>query len=343
MTKKSKYTVRADGRIVHSVTINGKRKFFYGRTDKDIDKQMLAYRAELSAGRRFRELAEEWQAAHDMTVNRSTAQAYAFPTQKIIERIGDTPIKQITPADIKAHLSDLVNGGYSQKVINRYASIYAQIFDFACERNECPTNPARLVKCPKTMRMAEKRKPATPAEEKIIREYADTDILPYFLLLTGCRRGEALAVQFKDIDRKAKVIHITKAVQMDSSGHPQIVAPKTAAGIRDVPLLDKLTEVLPRTPKGKADYFLFGGAEPIDSNAYNRRWAKFQRDTGIRLTAHCLRHSYATLLYESGCDTKQAAAALGHADESLTAQLYEHIRESKQRETASKLNALLSK
>lgn len=340
---KSKYTVRADGRIVHTVTINGKRKYFYGNSDREIEKKMLAYKQDISHGRRFSDIAEEWQLMHESNVDIATNKAYKYPLEKIIDYLGDEHIADIEPQAIKTHLNELLRQGYSAKTIRRYLSIYCQIFDYACEIGECTINAARNVTLPKMMPAPERREPATPDQEKIIKEHADEWLLPFFLLRTGCRRNEALAIQYKDIDRQNKTIYITKAVKYDAAGHPHIAQPKTAAGNRIVPLLDDLAAMIPDPGKGHEKDYIFGGAEPIGSNAYNRYWAAFQAATGVNITAHQLRHSYATTLYEAQIDTKMAADLLGHADMSLTAKLYEHIRKGMQEEAAKKLNKHIKK
>lgn len=334
--KKTKYHRRPDGLIEHAVTIDGKRKHFYGRTDSEIEKKMLSYRDELIKGPLYATVLDEWQAWHDETVDAATVKAYNYPTKQIRAELGKKNIRSIKPADIKEHLNRLVKQDYSAKVIKRYLSIYHQSFAFACEKGYCDNNVAENVMMPKAIKPAVKRMAAAENEEEKIKQHIDLWLFPFFVLMTGCRRGEALAVQFRDIDMKNHVIHITKAIAQDNSGHPYVKLPKTNAGIRDIPLLDALAAVI---PKGKPDEYLFGGEKPLSSSEYTRKWKAFQQATGITATAHCLRHSFATMMYEADIDIKQAADILGHKDENLTRGLYEHIRESKRQQAANKLNA----
>lgn len=64
----------------------------------------------------------------------------------------------------------------------------------------------------------------------------------------------------------------------------------------------------------------------------------FQRPYNIKLTAHQLRHAYATMLFEAGIDVKDAQELMGHSDINLTRQIYTHIRNERKEETAKKLN-----
>lgn len=221
--KKTKYHRRPDGLIEHAVTIDGKRKHFYGRTDSEIEKKMLSYRDELIKGPLYATVLDEWQAWHDETVDAATVKAYNYPTKQIRAELGKKNIRSIKPADIKEHLNRLVKQDYSAKVIKRYLSIYHQSFAFACEKGYCDNNVAENVMMPKAIKPAVKRMAAAENEEEKIKQHIDLWLFPFFVLMTGCRRGEALAVQFRDIDMKNHVIHITKAIAQDNSGHPYVL------------------------------------------------------------------------------------------------------------------------
>lgn len=72
----------------------------------------------------------------------------------------------------------------------------------------------------------------------------------YLLLYTGCRRGEALALMYRDIDRKTGVIHIDKKVNY-ATGKPVLENHlKSENGLRDIPLLPPLAAALPKTGSG---------------------------------------------------------------------------------------------
>ena len=66
--KRTKYTLRKDGRIVLSDTINGERKYFYGKTDKEVEQKRDDYIRECEKhaneaagkGRTFEAVAADW-------------------------------------------------------------------------------------------------------------------------------------------------------------------------------------------------------------------------------------------------------------------------------------------
>ena len=51
---------------------------------------------------------------------------------------------------------------------------------------------------------------------------------------------------------------------------------------------------------------------------FQRQWELYQRETGLSITPHQLRHAYATILFEAGLDPKDAQKLLGHANISTT-------------------------
>ena len=56
---------------------------------------------------------------------------------------------------------------------------------------------------------------------------------------------------------------------------------------------------------------------------------KYKKETGVSLTAHQLRHAYATMLFEAGIDEKDAQELMGHSDINLTRSIYTHQTRAK--------------
>lgn len=185
-------------------------------------------------------------------------------------------------------------------------------------------------------------------------------LFAYLLLYTGCRKGEALALQYRDIDRKNKVIHVTKSVAY-KDGMPYLKTTKTDAGTRDIILLGELSKRLPRN--GKADDYIFRqeNGKPLAMAAFDRRWLHYCKEAGLVtveeiprvsvdgrkyvykkyrpfLAPHQLRHGYATILYEAGIDEITAKEFLGHVDISTTHQIYTHLRQKKKSSAAEILD-----
>lgn len=175
-----------------------------------------------------------------------------------------------------------------------------------------------------------------------MKKSAEVWLLPYLIKYTGLRKGEALALTFVDIDRDAREITVSKSVYYIGN-NPHIKTPKTAAGERTVPIFDPLLSELPTA--GKCGDYLFsddGGKSPLTHRRFGMCWSKFAEETGISCTAHQLRHSYATMLYDLDVDSKVAQALLGHATEAMTREVYTHLRPDKFKSEKDKINLRLA-
>lgn len=339
--KKPKYYVRPDGLHEAIRTINGKRKAFRGKTDAEVERKMLAYQEALAQGKTFAQVADAWEREHFEEVAPNTLRSYRPALRRAVEHFGDDLIRSITPPQVKSFIVDFATGGRAKKTVTTQLQICNMIFSYAVERGECNTNPCAYVSIPKGLKKTY-RDAASPRDEEIVKQTPHIWLLPYFILYTGVRKGEALAIQGRDIDLKAMVIHITKSVYHDGGGKPRIKSPKTESGVRDIPLLLPLVPHLPK--KLRPDAYLFsddGGETPLTEGQYARHWKAYAKSTGITCSAHRLRHSFATLIFECGVELKDAQDILGHSTAAMTQDVYTHLRDTRRAETAQLLNEKL--
>lgn len=155
------------------------------------------------------------------------------------------------------------------------------------------------------------------------------DFLAKFLLYTGCRRGEALALTPADVDFERKTININKTVEWIGN-IPQIkYQPKTYAGFREIPIPDILFPELCNRSKQKY-IFQNSRGDLIENSRLTLDWNKLRKITGIKCTPHQLRHAYATMLFDAGIDVKNAQRWLGHSDIKTTLDIYTHLSDKRQ-------------
>jgi integrase len=330
-------TKRKDGTYQEAITINGKRKYFYGKTKAEVLRKIQEYQGEVERGRLFKDVAEEWWEEHEKKVVPSTLRGYNARYEYAVNFFGDEPIKGIPATEIANMLAVLQNKGYSKKVVTTQLNVINMIFCHGMLHGDCNFNPCVAVPIPKGL---PKKKRELPTEDELKSVEESEWLFPFFLLYTGCRRGEALAVTYEDIDWDKKVIHINKAVGYDGN-EPYIKSTKTEAGCRDVILLDKLAERIPKNKHGLIFTNTLGKMYH-DSNI-QRKWKQWQRNNNTEVTAHQLRHAYATILFEAGVNVKDAQTLLGHSTIAVTQDIYTHISNSRREETAKTLNEFLSK
>lgn len=337
---------RSDGRFQKRITLpNGRVKFLYSSASsereatKDFNRQMLTLESEHQQLLNFDTVAQAWADEHFPTLQNNSLKLYRPCTNEAIAYFGNIPISEIQAPKIKLYLDMLTRKKFSKKTIKERYAVLKQIFNYALEMEYIQKNPCFFVKLkfPKEMTSA-KRESATTEDVNIIKNIPND--VPFgffakFLLFTGCRRGEALAITPDDVDFENKTVTINKTVEWIGNT-PQIKSqPKTAAGNRCIPIPEILLEEIRRRMK-QTYVFQNSKGELYKSSQLTRAWDKLKKETGIKCTPHQLRHAYATMLFDAGIDVKTAQTWLGHTDIKTTLDVYTHLSESRKVQSTEK-------
>lgn len=327
-------TKRKDGRWCEALTLsNGKRRYFYGASQAEVRRKIRDYHETEEVEQTdplFRAVADEWWSAKLEKIARNSRRNYEPAYERAVAEFGDYRMSEISPKMISKYIERFGKNS-SAKTTSTQLNIISQI----CTASGYLPNPAAGLRIPIGLKHTPRELP-TEAELKIVNESVGCTggLLAYFIYYTGCRRGEALALQYKDIDREQNVIHIYKS--LSSYGNtPEIKVTKTAAGRREIALLDNVAALI---PKGDPDDYVFTwNGEIITDAKFDWIWKQYRRQTGLKVSAHQLRHGFATLLHDAEIDVLDAARMMGHTTKEMT-ELYTHISESRLKKTRGKLN-----
>lgn len=359
MAKKAKYHVREDGLHESIRTINGKRVAFRGKTDREVDQKILEYREEAEKGRTFPAIADEWEEAHEKNISESTRRVYSFAVKRLKAAFPGV-VSDIKPLDVKRYISAFEREGRASNSVQIELAVCKMIFSHAVLAGDIDVSPAAEVKKSRGL-PAKKRTALTEEQEYAVKaagmaQEARWWLFGYLLIYTGMRRGEALALSYRDIDRNAGVIHVNKKLSYACGQMPTLeYHMKSENGKRDIPLLAPLADVLPKNRVG----LLFPGEDGgfMRASEITKNWRAYCRDIGLNeivfddagravetfpITPHCFRHSFATICYEAGLDPRQAANILGDTPEVLEG-VYTHLRDSRRQTAAEKLAAHFEK
>lgn len=332
---------RADGRyqkvIVDKRT--GKKVFFYGKTEKELNQKILAYTGEQERGASFQDIAASWWAEAQDNLAVQSITTYKPALKRLTSFFNTKSIKDIKPMEISYFLSTMANQGYAQKTILNHKLVCNLIFTYALLHNYLEINPCSSVIIPKAL-PKKKRAAASSSDEEIIKKSYDIWLFPYIAIMTGMRKGEILALQWKDIDFQQDIIKVSKSIFHDGD-KPLIKEPKTEAGTRTVPLLEPLKKVLEAIKHKNANHYIIsvdGGETPLRKRRFITLYNKFKEKTGISCTAHQLRHSFATVAFEAGVPVKAVQEILGHKQISTTMDIYTEFRKKSLDEATNLLN-----
>lgn len=336
---KSKLTPRADGRLCKAIVDprTHKRVYFYGKTEREINKKIMLYTQKAQIGRSFSEISDEWWEEAEPKLALQSIRSYKLAMSRAVTFFNDTPAKNITAKDIQKYLTALAKQGYSQKVVSNHRMVVNRILDYAVMEGDIELNPCASVKTPTDLPKST-REAASRSDEQIIKDNVDLWLFPFVALMTGMRKGEILALKWKDIDFEKNYIYVTKSVAHDGD-KPVIKTPKTEAGNRIVPLLLPLRNELIKHI-GKPDEYIISddGKTPLTNRRFITLYDKYRKATGITATAHQLRHSFATIAFEADLDPKSVQEILGHKQLSTTMDIYTQFREKKLTAAAELLN-----
>lgn len=176
--------------------------------------------------------------------------------------------------------------------------------------------------------------------EKLIAAMDHTDWrnLTMFLIQTGCRIGEALALTEDDIDLTSRTITISKTIDLNEG---ILDTPKTLSSVRQIFIQDELLpltrSVIAQNRKKNNILYLYSprlfSSLTASQTGYDA-FRKYLRETservlGRKITPHVLRHTHASLLAQQGISYEAIAHRLGHENSRITKAIYIHITEKR--------------
>jgi integrase len=175
---------------------------------------------------------------------------------------------------------------------------------------------------------------------------------------TGLRLGEALGLQWKDIDLARRQLRISKSLQRISGQGQVLSETKTRRGRRSLVLPATTVEALLthrtqqsawRRAAGSSwthqDFvFTSGGGQPMDQRNVLRAFRRVLRRAKLpRMRFHDLRHSCASLLLAQHTDPRVIMETLGHSNISVTMNMYAHVMPALKRDAADAIDRSLAR
>lgn len=294
----------------------------------------------------------------EKTVRWSTLSIYKERyNNNIKEVIGQMIISEVKPMHCQNVLNVMDNKGYAGASMDRAKVTMSVMFSDAFENGLISSNPiTKSVKCPK--KKNKNTRVLTLEEQKKFLEVAKKSVNYnhfLFILQTGVRSSELRGLKWNDIDFQNRIIHIRRNVTHDSNNSRFIIGElKTSSGQRDIPMTKTAYEVLMELKKQKekrkqkvisfefADHvFLNRNGKLLPNSNYDRYLARLCEKAGIeKISMHTLRHTFATRCIESGMKPKTLQKILGHANITMTMDLYVHVTEDEKEKEMKKFEEM---
>jgi integrase len=263
------------------------------------------------------------------------------------------PLEKVKPAQLQEILNR--EQGKTRSTVKKVYDVICGIFRQAYRENMIEKDITKSLGLPAT-KPDGKRRALTPRERAALLAAAGKHPKGLFILImlySGLRPGEVRALQWLDIDIAKGVISVSKAGKQGR----QIGPPKTAAGIRKIPLANELRPHL--KPGSPFDYVCPNEAgKMMTEQNYKNMWKSFHRLLHIELggelyrneikppcavpkdlVPYCLRHTFGTDLEKKQVPINIAKVLMGHEDITTTAKIYTHFDEETFELASSLINA----
>lgn len=278
----------------------------------------------ISSTMKFSEVADLWEETIQSTPCSKRHHREHF-TKRFAD-LYDMPIKSITKTQLITWRNELGKTDYATKTKNTCIGYVRSVFKFASDLYGLPNIAIVLKNFKETKEEVMSEMQVWTAEE--FEHFIDCVEEPLYkkffttLFWTGCRRGEAIALQCSDLNETDHTIYIHASQRNTTTGlQPTKTGTNRHVKLDDI-LYDELLELKQEFKKG----YLFGGANAMTPTNIDRYFAKGIEKSGVKkIRLHDLRHSHATLLINSGVNIVAVSKRLGHTDINQTLKTYTHL------------------
>ena len=362
---------RKDGRWEGAVTLpgtGGKRKRFYGDTQREVREQMTATLRSLDQGQAISldrqtvgQFLDKWLSEVARPKLRpSTFISYQSKIRNyLIPALGKHQLVKLTPQHVQAMMNEMSARGLSPRSVQYARAVLRKALNQAMKWGLVTRNVATLAEPPRVTRP--EMQILHPDQARHFLETVKGDRLEalYAVALSlGLRQGEALGLRWQDIDLDAGTLQIRSSLQWLPRSAPELVEPKTRQSRRNLavppPLIAQLKahrarqkeERLLAGPRWRGEEWklvfpnTIGG--PFSKNTLHGQFKRqLQAAMLPNVRFHDLRHSCASLLLAQGVHPRVVMEILGHSTIALTMNIYSHVLPQTQREALDTLTSEL--
>ena len=325
--------------------------------EKEVQKQAILFEQQCSEQPiqqkiKFADLADEWLAfeTEKGKLKIGSLEVYKGLRERTYNYLGHMYIENITRKVIQKFIFALAKGAdgkkpLKQKTQKNYLAFVSNAFTYAVKNEYIKESPCRAIEVTETE--SEERDPYTLDEEVALLKKLDEREVPthykvFFMLLIhlGMRKGEALAIEWKDIDLDAKSVFSRRNSQYRNSRTGVFTTlPKTKGSIRCLKLPDEIIDLLPKLKAEQEELkrnvgdnwvehdrlFTTWNGEPMRPNRPYTWLQKFcERENLPFKGLHNFRHALVTNLVHERTDIATVSSIVGHSNPNITLGIYTH-------------------
>lgn len=330
---------RADGRYqikrVVGKDYEGKAiyKYFYGKSKQEAENKYTLYLLDIKQKEKerqsmpFDKWAMEWLYTYkepDVKGNTFNSTYKRPVTQHLIPHFKNTPIQQITQADIKSYFNTRKEMSLSS--LQKDMLCLKGMFETAIDNDMLVKSPCRNIKLKTAQEKQVKRTYSQRSADYLCSLSHHYSLIINLLIKTGLRESEICGLKWNCVDLENKFIFIENSITYEQ-GVKYEGRPKTVNSIRRLPIDNSLAALFASEPR-TSDYVIDKNGKSIKPAQLYERVQVFYKFANIpdekKLTPHELRHTCGTLMYQRTRDVFAVSRFLGHSDIGITTKIYVH-------------------
>jgi integrase len=263
----------------------------------------------------------------------------------LIPYFQSTPLERITSYDIDQLYAQKLHQGLANASVKRIHNLLSKALQKAVKWGLLKNNPAKDASPPS---IHKKRKQIWTVEEaKAFLEVCEqeNELVPFLLaIFTGMRRGEILALKWKNVDLIKGVIHVEESLTRTKENGLLAKEVKTSHSECDVYLSASVRDTLVkyRQQQGTNHHGLVIPSKKgtyLEPRNLLRKFQALTKKANVpKIPFHNLRHTHATILMRMGENPKVVSERLGHSRVGITLDIYSHTNEEMQKNTADRFD-----
>lgn len=296
----------------------------------------------------YKQLYSEFKTFYEPRVKKSTFYDFCSKTDlHILPYFENRRVAEIKAIDILNWQNTLEPYSYKYKVMLR--GYLGTVLKYADKYYDIPNQLPKVDNFRNTGFKPEMRFWTVGEYQAFIAQADKIDFKTFFefLYATGCRKGEALALSWNDVDLNAKTVTFNKSITRKAGAAWTVTTTKNASSVRTISLPTVLVEDLKTYRAWQQDtcdkvQFVFGGAEPFPNTSIDRYFQKCIDLANVkRIRIHDLRHSHASFLISENVSIVAVAKRLGHSNIEQTLNTYAHLMPKEDKLLIEKLDFAL--
>ncbi len=268
-------------------------------------------------------------------------------------------LSDLRPRDIHEMVDRLLAAGLSTRTAALAQTVLGIALSDAVEEDVLVRNVAHQARGPRTVTRA-KRTLRPEQAQRLLTACVDDRLGPLWalLLLCGLRSGEALGLEWSDIDADQRTLRVRQTLKRVEGKGLSLGETKTKGSRRTIALPNLAVDVLAAHRRRQNEERLLCGpgwepwplsadlvfrtaiGTPTDPDNARQAFYKLSLAAlGERWSPHELRHSNASLLFAAGQDLELVAGTLGHSSSRVTREIYLHLLDEGRRSVADAVDA----